>query len=168
MLFTINCYWRREKGQKICLDREDLSQWEESLYKASLLELEKFCNITQKEICPQKSFPFVCPVCKNEEAGKWMRLTQIQILTWGLCSSCQFWARLVSTRDNPTHVVADSTHYVIGNEAKKGGFRGFGGRRFVIEFFDGRVITTTNLWCQDNIPQWAREYLPNNAKFRRT
>jgi hypothetical protein len=44
-------------------------------------------------------------------------------------------------------------------------WKGFGGRKFIILFEDGRKVITTNLWSQGEIPKSFREDLPNNAKF---
>jgi hypothetical protein len=60
-------------------------------------------------------------------------------------------------------------HYVIGSENAPGSFRGFGGRKFVIKFIDGnhkdKIVTTTNLWCQGDIPEELRHILKDNAIF---
>lgn len=61
-------------------------------------------------------------------------------------------------------VVVDANLYTIGS-AKAGGFRGFSGRRFDIEFFDGRTVTTRNLWDHGVIPPKWRERYPDNARF---
>ncbi|CAO0836086.1 putative protein OS=Streptomyces microflavus OX=1919 GN=Smic_80960 PE=4 SV=1 [Streptomyces microflavus] len=42
---------------------------------------------------------------------------------------------------------------------------GFGGRRFDIEFFDGRRVTTHDLWSQGTIPPKHRERYQDNARF---
>lgn len=60
-------------------------------------------------------------------------------------------------------VVVDGEHYRIG--AGKTTFRGFGGRRFDIEFLDGRKVTTRDLWHQGVIPPKWRERFPDNARF---
>ncbi|MEV4748997.1 hypothetical protein AB0K21_21685 [Streptosporangium sp. NPDC049248] len=67
--------------------------------------------------------------------------------------------------DDPAkRVVVNGEHYLIcGDET--GGFRGYGGRRFDIEFFDGRTATTRNLWCQGTIPPRWRDRYPDNARF---
>lgn len=58
-------------------------------------------------------------------------------------------------------VVVDGEHYTLG----PGGSGGFGGRRWDIEFFDGRRVTTHDLWSQGTIPPKHRERYPNNARF---
>lgn len=68
--------------------------------------------------------------------------------------------------DDPAkRVVVDGQHYLICEERGSLRFRGFGGRRFHIEFFDGRRATTTNLMHQGEIPAKYRELYPDNARF---
>ncbi|MEV0994602.1 hypothetical protein [Nonomuraea sp. NPDC050202] len=68
--------------------------------------------------------------------------------------------------DDPTkRVVVDGEHYYLCEETGSLRFRGFGGHRFHIEFFDGRRATTTNLMHQGRIPAKYRERFPDNARF---
>jgi hypothetical protein len=68
-----------------------------------------------------------------------------------------------SNSDPADRVVVDGEHYSIC--ADTGAFRGHGGRRFDIEFFDGRTATTRNLWHQGTVPaEWRYRY-PDNARF---
>lgn len=68
-------------------------------------------------------------------------------------------------QDDPARrVVVDGRHYLIGDD-KPGGFKGYGGSRFEIAFFDGRKVTTRDLWHQGTIPPKWRERFPNNARF---
>lgn len=60
-------------------------------------------------------------------------------------------------------VVVDSEFYVIGDG--KGAMRGYGGRAFEIEFFDGRRITTRDLWHGGTVPPRWRDTYPDNARF---
>ncbi|TMR92836.1 hypothetical protein [Nonomuraea basaltis] len=66
--------------------------------------------------------------------------------------------------DPGRRVVIDANLYLIGDGRGSHGFRGFGGHRFDIEFFDGRRVTTTDLWHQGVIPPKWRERYPNNAR----
>jgi len=44
--------------------------------------------------------------------------------------------------------------------------KGYGGRKFIIEFFDERpTITTHNLWHQGEIPPHFRDRLQDEANF---
>lgn len=68
--------------------------------------------------------------------------------------------------DDPTkRVVVDGTHYILGDDRPGGAFKGFGGRRFDIEFSDGRTVTTRDLWYQGVIPPKWHERYPDNARF---
>lgn len=65
-------------------------------------------------------------------------------------------------------VVVDHAHYMLGDEPgdyTMSSVLGFGGREFTIAFFDGRTVTTRNLWYQGKIPPKWRETFPNNAVF---
>jgi hypothetical protein len=83
-----------------------------------------------------------------------------------LCFNCAFWTeRVALDQGNPDAVVADGKHYIIGPErpSYQGG-RGFGGAHFRIHFFDGRVVDSTNLWMQGEIPASFLPLLPDNAR----
>lgn len=83
-----------------------------------------------------------------------------------VCFGCYFWEQYIHDKDQPEIARIDGQHYVIGDEPTTPNFMcGFGGRRFLIRFNDGRVVSTTNLWSQGEIPQRLRQILPDNAKF---
>lgn len=60
-------------------------------------------------------------------------------------------------------------HYVIGAEDAEMTFRGYAGQRHFIYYmsgpFAGQLFTTTNLWCQGDVPNEYRNDLPDNAKI---
>ncbi|WP_157253113.1 hypothetical protein [Nonomuraea typhae] len=69
-------------------------------------------------------------------------------------------------RDDPSRrVVVDGTHYVIGKGGKPAEHSGFAGRTFNIAFFDGRAVSTKDLWYQGPIPPKWRHRFPDNARF---
>ncbi len=70
----------------------------------------------------------------------------------------------MSEADEAKRVIVDGQHYRLGS-IHFGPFRGFGGRKFTIVFHDGRMIETSCLWHQGEIPEMFREWLPNNAIF---
>lgn len=73
-----------------------------------------------------------------------------------------FWEEQLSDRTNAA--VIDGHHYrVRGRENAYS--KGFGGRRHTIRFFDGREVTTTDLWYQGVIPPAFRDRLPDDAEF---
>jgi hypothetical protein len=80
-------------------------------------------------------------------------------------SSERFWLQWVETRNDPNCVRVNGVHYYICDEASISTFRGFAGRKFTVKFNDGRVVTTTNMWHQGDIPAALREQLPDNAAF---
>jgi len=75
--------------------------------------------------------------------------------------SKKFWKETL----DETAVIINGRCYHIGDEDSKSYFRGFGGALFIIEFFDGRVVRTTNLWENGVIP--PRYRVPDNARFRK-
>lgn len=101
------------------------------------------CEICGKEI--EKSFYSNATLCSDE------------------CFSKHYWLRFVAKKNDKDVVRCNGTHYVIGDEDSRSCFRGFDGKRFKICFFDGRVVETTNLWCQGDIPEEFREELKDNA-----
>lgn len=83
-----------------------------------------------------------------------------------LCFSCNVWHEKLAVRDHPDVVRIAGVHYTIAPETPKGGFRGFGGARFWIQRTSNDVVrSTTNLWCQGDIPPAWRSELPDNATF---
>ena len=84
-----------------------------------------------------------------------------------MCFSCDFWReRYEYDQSHPGEgLVIDGTHYYIEDENSNSAFRGFGGAKFIIQYNDGRVVKTTNLWCQGEVPPEWRDKFPDNAKF---
>jgi hypothetical protein len=88
-----------------------------------------------------------------------------------------FWDEKIRWRDNgdrtpdeePCVRTANNGHYVIGFEDEMKGFRGFSGRLFYIQFtigcFAGKIIKTTNLWAQGEIPLSYQKDLTPNARM---
>lgn len=84
-----------------------------------------------------------------------------------VCHNCSFWmARLKES--GPNVVVANNIRYSIGREPGSGenkSFLGFGGAKHEIEFKDGRVVISHNLWYNGEVPVHFRDRIPNNARF---
>lgn len=90
----------------------------------------------------------------------------------GFCFTCRFWQEKVewnsgSDRQRKPENLARiaGRHYVIHPDTGKMSWRGFGGQKFKIKFHDGRIVETTNLWHQGEIPKNFRDELPDNAEF---
>jgi hypothetical protein len=86
------------------------------------------------------------------------------------CIGCDFWqgkVDLMTDAQEASRLVRtpDHEHFHIGPSASNAS-RGFGGRAFIVEFFDGRKVETNNLWSQGTIPAHFRERLPPNANLR--
>jgi len=84
-----------------------------------------------------------------------------------VCFNCAFWMSLTESAYTalPTTAVVDGSVYHIAEEGVTGMSQGFCGRKFVIEFDDGRVVTTTNLWYRGKVPEAFAAEFPNNAVF---
>lgn len=67
--------------------------------------------------------------------------------------------------DPAREVIVNNVHYMLGTTGGPNSMRGFGGRRWRIQFHDGRLIETTDLWYQGTIPPKWRERYPDNAIF---
>ena len=104
-----------------------------------------------------------CPTC-NKEIGT-NGFDELFVKEHGECSECSLWRERLSLVGNPDVAIIDGTLYTIGDENDPSPFRGFCGDKFVINFKDGRQITTTNLWCGGHISDAWKSKFPNNADF---
>lgn len=83
-----------------------------------------------------------------------------------LCFPCLRWTDAVALASRSESVRIAGRHYMIGREdAPEREPRGFLGQRFVIRFDSGKVVETTNLWSQGEIPGHFRQRLPDNATW---
>ena len=109
-----------------------------------------------------------CRICgKTDGLDKWVKCDETKIMEReNVCFHCAFWLEKIATTNENT-VIVNGTRYAIGKEDPNLLFKGFGGARFDIEFFDGRKVVSHNLWCQGNIPEEFRSYpeLQDNARF---
>ena len=93
-----------------------------------------------------------CPVCG--------RLAEPMYMT-GECSDKCFNTSFWNHTLDDTAIIIDGKCYHIGPSSL--GFKGSGGRKFTIQFNDGKVINTDNLWCNGDVP---KEYnVKDNAVF---
>lgn len=109
---------------------------------------------------------YTCSECKGAvDPPDWARGSDW--VRTGVCFTCMFWLEKCepALRDDPNTARINGQHYIIGDERAGPEWRGFSGRRWVIEFNDGRRVETTNLWAQGSIPLAFHERLPNNARF---
>lgn len=82
----------------------------------------------------------------------------------GVCFHCAYW-RVRITRKHDT-VIAGRV-YSIGDVRKppNSPHAGMAGRRFDIEYFDGRRVTTHDLWGGSEVPERYRHVIPDTARF---
>jgi hypothetical protein len=112
----------------------------------------------------------ICKECGKPEANpdKYSNCPEKAIMQdKTLCFYCAFWHVLARNSKNK-ELVIDGHTYSIGREPTPGGDKwglGFGGRRFDIEFNDGRKVTTHNLWAGSVVPERWRSEFPDTAKF---
>lgn len=89
------------------------------------------------------------------------------------CFTCAFWHHMVEkNKDGKGVITEDWEHYRLPEklvEVGPAGFRGFGGRMFVIELGYPEpleTVETNNLWSSGTIPENMRRYFRINARFK--
>jgi len=118
---------------------------------------------------PISEYPMVsCKICGDREQAYYTDDIRNRMVSRQLCFTCLFWTEHIENHDDQTVVIVKGVRYHMAPEDDKPGRgvgRGFGGSRFVIRFFDGREVVSTNLWCQGGIPERFKSQLPDNAEF---
>jgi hypothetical protein len=77
-----------------------------------------------------------------------------------------YWGERIAIKDQPASVRVDGVQYILeGEHDHLPGFKGHGGADFYIQFEDGRLAHTTNLWLNGPIPEEHKEQLHDNAAF---
>ncbi len=102
---------------------------------------------------------YTCPCCGKSYTRRHTPDSYIR----DNCFDCSFW---LGKADYPDYmashqVIINGEHFILGEA--EGPFRGFGGRSYKIQFFDGRIIETNNLWGQGVVPARFRPMLQDNA-----
>lgn len=107
-----------------------------------------------------------CKCCGNVFSTNYSEPTKSQLLEKNVCFKCNFWQEYLEIKDDPNIARIEGSHYVIQPDTTGDpSWKGFGGRKFIIRFADGREVVTRNLWHQGEIPAHFREELPDNATF---
>ena len=125
-----------------------------------------------------ESKEFDCIICDKHERNRFVEETAKKLYETKQCFTCNFWMEKLelSEEDAARRVIVCGVHYFIGEEPTvtedndyrrqvRSGMLGHGGRQFIINFNDGRIVKTVNLWCQGTIPERFRAQLPDNATF---
>lgn len=110
-----------------------------------------------------------CKICGAEiDSDRYVQDTKKELDEHQMCFNCNFWRDMLekdAKRPPHTWCMINGTHYVIEPDEPGSYFQGFGGREFTIEFNDGTVVTTHNLWCQSEPGEHWKDKFPDNAKF---
>lgn len=90
-------------------------------------------------------------------------------MTLQYCGECYFWHKFEVLKATPEMARIGGKHYFIGPELSLDELplkdRGMNGGKVIIRFFDGREVTSTNIWFQGLIPERWRIRLYDNAEF---
>ena len=108
----------------------------------------------------------ICSECGKEEKATFGGTVGKLMVEKCLCFECAFWTEKIEIFSN-RHAIIDGKMFYIKDDKPKEykGFLGFGGRKFNIQFNDGQIITTRNMWHNGEIPDHFRDRLPDNAVF---
>lgn len=109
---------------------------------------------------------YVCSECGEVSHPSYVGNGQIgaALRERGLCFIDDFWAEAHADYLAGKRLVVDGQSYTIGPERAPSP-KGHGGRRFRIQYPDGRVVESTNLWSQGTIPERRRGRLADTATF---
>lgn len=82
----------------------------------------------------------------------------------GICFTCAFWRVQIAKKHD---LVIAGRIYSPGDIKKPPNqpHSGMAGRRFDIEYFDGRRITTHDLWAGSEVPERYKHLVPDTARF---
>ena len=111
---------------------------------------------------------FTCGECGAEETSQLDQYTAAVLRKRQRCHGCFYWLirieALADPKQGPRFVrTEEGRHYQMRPDNEDRGSRGHAGRPFIITFYDGRKVRTTNLWGQGKIPERFRDRLPPNA-----
>lgn len=112
---------------------------------------------------------YICCKCGEVvDTSEYMKNVASEMRERQLCHFCNFWKNHIendATVNKDVFVIADGKHYIIGDENSRDYSRGFDGAKVTIKFKDGRVIKSSNLWFQGDIPERFRNEMPDNAEI---
>jgi hypothetical protein len=108
---------------------------------------------------------YICSFCGAEEEDHYNNATSSVMWETQVCFTCYFWKPYVARVHHPCSVRIKGEHYWIHRDEPGAAFQGHGGRRRMIEFFDGTFVETRNLWGQGPIDPPFLDLLPDNARF---
>lgn len=75
-----------------------------------------------------------------------------------------FWDEIASQKDH-RYIIVDHRLYEVGTKTQPSNHNGFAGSWFYVQFDDGELLETCDLWSRGTVPPLYRKRLKNNAKF---
>lgn len=101
----------------------------------------------------------ICKICgKKQNLKLYAESFSKKLSDKKLCFDCMFWEEVAK---DETTIIINGIAYRLGEEVAP--MKGYGGRKFIFRMNNGKIITSTNVWCQGQIPRTHRERLPDNA-----
>lgn len=109
---------------------------------------------------------YVCSECREVFHPSYVGNNQIgaALRERSLCFMDDFWFKAHADYLAGARLVVSGQSYSIASE-RAAGSRGHGGRCFRIQYPDGRVVESTNVWTQGSIPERWRDRMPDTAIF---
>lgn len=112
-----------------------------------------------------KYVQFKCSCCGAVETLQFNDNVNQKLTTKQLCYQCNYWDEKIPNGKEKNTVI-NGRFYFVGNKPKGSIGNGFGGRKFVIQYFDSdEIITTYDLWNGSVVPEHFRSKIPNTARF---
>ncbi len=103
----------------------------------------------------------LCKECNQEIAFEFDEDRNQRLREDQLCFSCDHWIMLLKKANESVRI--DGGHFMPGPEnSTSDNIRGMGGR-LVRWIRNGEVESSTNMWCQGDIPDHFKDRLPDNA-----
>lgn len=105
-----------------------------------------------------------CTICEKTATNGYSGYIGELMTKHKICFTCAYWTERAAEAHTSDSVRIDEKLYSLGDENSKCE-RGFGGQYNKIKFKDGRIVETTNLWYNGEIPQHFKSILFDNAEF---
>ena len=110
-----------------------------------------------------------CRECMTMETNTYMASVQAQMTDRKLCYTCNFWwNRWKKCGDMRSIIVADRAYWIGNEDSSPSHTRGFGGAPYLIHLFNvtpNKLMKSTNLWANGDIPERFKIRIANNAHF---
>lgn len=108
-----------------------------------------------------------CRICQQSVDPCYDSHTNESMVNNQLCFSCNFWYELVKIRDGLRVLRTSGWHYFLGDDDPRTPIKekGYAGEAHYIRFNDGRLVRTTDLRSNGQIPAEWSIHLPANGAF---